>query len=359
VALGVGVLVVLPYAVARLPVDAVRMAPAEVIAKVRGSATVAHSGYAESAARVSLPDVPQVGRVADLLSGTTSLRVWWRTATHWRVDAVNAIGEFDIYRNGAATTSWDSFERRATVQTGQSVVRLAQASDLLPGELGRRLAAAARADEITALPARRVAGTTAAGARITPASGETTIARVDVWAEPRTGLPLRVEVTERGGSAPVISTAYLDLELTSPAAAAVEFRRGPAVIVDFTSAPDFASQVEQFSPFVLPADVAGKPRRTSVGSGAATYGEGFGVVAALVLPDRQIRRLSRRLQDQVADALPRSYGEIRVVRAPLLNGLVVAPATFRGYGYVLSGAVPVETLELVAADLAERELAVR
>jgi hypothetical protein len=359
VATGVSLLVTLPYAVDRLPVDEVRTDPAGIIAKVRESGAVAHTGYAESAARVSLPDVRQVERVIQLLGGTTQLRVWWLSATAWRVDAVSAIGEYDIYRTGQDSTTWDSFERRATVQTGQSAVRLAQPSDLLPSELGRRLAAAARPEELSPLRARRVAGVAAVGVRITPRAEETTVERVDLWADPDTGLPLRVEVTERGAGAPVISTAYLEIAMQAPAAEDVTFRPADDVAVDLTTAPDIAAEVEQFSPFALPAEVGGRQRRTTVGSGAATYGEGFGIVAALVIPERLVRRVRRQLEGQFTEPLERPYGEATVVRAPLLNGLVVDPTVDRGYGFVVSGAVPVEVLERVAADLAGRELELR
>lgn len=349
----------MPYVVDRLPVRDIPTDPAAVIAKVRESAGIAHTGYAESHARISLPDVRQVGRVLEILGGTSQLRVWWAARTSWRVDAITSIGEFGTYRDAEGTTSWDSFERRATKQTGESAVRLAQPSDLLPSELGRRLAAAARPDELTALPTRRVAGVTAVGVRITPRSDETTVGRVDLWAHPDTALPLRVEVTQRGSRSPVISTSYLQIALEPPVAQDMRFRAGPDVAVDLTTAPDIAAQVEQFSPFVLPAEVAGAQRRTTVGSGAATYGEGFGIVAALVLPDRLVRRVRRQLDSQLLEQLDRPYGGVTVVRAPLLNGLVVEPAAGHGYGYVLSGAVPVEVLERVAADLAGRELAVR
>ncbi len=49
-------------------------------------------------------------------------------------------------------------------------------------------------DELSRLPARRVAGRSAAGLRLVPADPASTIARVDVWADEASGLPLRVEV---------------------------------------------------------------------------------------------------------------------------------------------------------------------
>jgi hypothetical protein len=335
------------------------VSPTELLAMVRASGTVAHTGYAESHARISLPDIPQVGRVIELLGGTSRLRVWWTDPDRWRVDSLTPIGEYGLYRDGTTTTTWDSFERRATVEEGQSTVRLARAGDLLPGELGRRLAGAASPEDLQSLDSRRVAGIDAAGMRIVPTSARTTVGQVDIWADPRTGLPLAVEVTQRGSTSPVISTSYLDVALGAPDAAQVAFRPGEDVDTDRITAPDIAAAMDRFSPFVLPDDIAGERRRTAVGSGAGTYGEGFAVVAVLVLPTGRASRMARRLEGPLTERVERPYGEAILIRGPLLNGLVVVPNSSSYSGYVLSGAVPVEELHRIADDLAPRQLQVR
>jgi len=170
VALGVAVLAATPYVVGHLPVADAAVPPAALIQRVRASADVPHTGYAESVARIALPNVEQISEALDVLGQTTRLRVWWAGALQWRVDAIGAAGERDTYRDADGLTLWDSGERRATRQTGESVVRLVRPSDVLPTELGRRLAAAALPEELSARRARRVAGVTAAGVRITPRS---------------------------------------------------------------------------------------------------------------------------------------------------------------------------------------------
>ena len=355
---GVTVLGATPAAVDRLPTSSPRLPPAQLLSAIRASGAVGHTGYAESHARISLPDIPQIGRVVELLGGTSRLRVWWTAPDRWRVDSLTPIGEYGLYRDGTTTTTWDSFERRATEELGQSTVRLARSGDLLPGELGRRLAGAASPQDLHPLESRRVAGVDAAGVRILPTSARTTVGQVDIWADPGTGLPLRVEVTERGSTSPVISTSYLDVALAAPDPAQVAFRPGADVSTDRITAPDIAAAMDRFSPFVLPDDIAGERRRTEVGSGAGTYGEGFAVVAVLVLPSGRTSRMVRRLEG-LSERVERPYGEVIVVRGPLLNGLVVVPNSSSYSGYVLSGAVPVEELHRIADDLAPRQLQVR
>ncbi len=83
-------------------------------------------------------------------------------------------------------------------------------SDLLPPDLARRLLALAGTDPVTALPSRRIAGRDAAGLRVTPTDPQTTVGSVDIWADPTTALPLRVEVAGRTGP-PLLTTELLEV----------------------------------------------------------------------------------------------------------------------------------------------------
>jgi hypothetical protein len=356
---GVTVLGATPAAVDRLPTSSPRLPPAQLLSAIRASGAVGHTGYAESHARISLPDIPQIGRVVELLGGTSRLRVWWTAPDRWRVDSLTPIGEYGLYRDGTTTTTWDSFERRATEELGQSTVRLARSGDLLPGELGRRLAGAASPQDLHPLESRRVAGVDAAGVRIVPTSARTTVGQVDIWADPGTGLPLAVEVTQRGPTSPVISTSYLDVALGAPDAAQVAFRPGRGRRHRPDHRPRHRAAMDRFSPFVLPDDIAGERRRTAVGSGRAPYGEGFagrwrpGAAVRADVPD------GPPAGGSLTERVERPYGEAIVIRGPLLNGLVVLPNSSSYSGYVLSGAVPVEELHRIADDLAPRQLQVR
>ena len=65
-------------------------------------------------------------------------------------------------------------------------------------------------DPVAALPSRRIAGRDAAGLRVTPTDPQTTVGSVDIWADPATALPLRVEVAGRTGP-PLLSTELLEV----------------------------------------------------------------------------------------------------------------------------------------------------
>ncbi|HVD14355.1 MAG TPA: transcriptional regulator, partial [Actinomycetota bacterium] len=240
--------------------------------QVRASTTVPYEGYVEARGRIGLPDVPRAGRVVALLGETTRMRAYVAGPERWRVDELTPIGERDLYHEPWGTTLWDSGERRAVSTVGEAAVRFARPADLLPPELGRRVAAAAEPGEARRLPPRRVAGVEAVGLRITPRSPETTVGRVDLWADPRSGLPLRVELTARGAATPILTAAFLDLRRRAPAPDLLRFYPPDDAEVQTDPSPDLAREIDRFSPFVLPDLLAGQPRRTRVARAASTYG---------------------------------------------------------------------------------------
>ncbi|HWD44167.1 MAG TPA: sigma-E factor regulatory protein RseB domain-containing protein, partial [Actinomycetota bacterium] len=270
----VAVLVALPGLVGAVPARDRPVGAGELLARVLASGPVAYQGYAEARAGLGLPDVPRAGRVVALLGERTRMRVFVAGPGRWRVDELTPIGERDLYADGSTTTAWDSGERRVTVTDGEAPVRFARPADLLPPELGRRVAAAAEAGEATRLGARRVAGVQALGLRITPRSQGTTLARAELWADPATGLPVRVELTAKGQDEPIVTAAFLDLRLGTPDPGQVRFDPPADAEVERDEAPDLARAIDRFSPFVLPDPLAGQPRRTQVAGAASTYGRG-------------------------------------------------------------------------------------
>jgi hypothetical protein len=348
VGVGVGVLVTLPVAVRGLPVPDSSVSAEGLLERVKASATVPYQGYAESRGRIGLPDVPRAGRVVALLGETTRMRAWVAGPESWRVDELTPVGERDLYRDRWGTWSWDSGERRAVATGGEeAAVRFARPADLLPPELGRRVAAAAEPGEVGRIAPRRVAGVEAPGLRITPRSPDTTVARAELWVEPATGLPLRVELTARGAGGPVLTSAFLDLRRQAPDPTLLRFSVPDDAEVQSDDAPDVARAIDRFSPFVLPDLLAGEPRRTQVARAASTYGRGFDLVAALAFP----ARFTTRTREFLAKVPTRSgpWGTASVVATPLLNGMVFERD---GVAYALAGTVTQPVLERAAAELA-------
>jgi hypothetical protein len=350
----VALLASLPVLVSALPVRGRALSAVELLRRVQGSAAVPYQGYVESRASLGVPDLPVVERMTALLGGITRMRAWVASPVDWRVDQLSPVGERDLYHDASGTLEWDSGSRRVERTFGEPVVRFARPADLLPPELARRLAAAATADEVRSIRPRRVAGVEALGLRITPRSGSTTVGLVDLWADPSSGLPVRVELTARGGSGPIIVTTFLDLRRAAPSEHEVRFQTPPDATVDFENAPDLARAVERFSPFVLPDRLGGEPRRNRVASAASTYGERFDLVAVLAFPARISPRTRAFLESVPSAKGP--WGQASVITTPLLNSMVFEGAQA---AFALSGTVGLPVLERVATQLARDGVAFR
>ena len=350
----VAVLAALPALAGALPVPGRGVPAATLLARVQASAPVPYQGYAESRAGLGLPDVPNASGVVALLGETTRMRAWVASPIDWRVDQLTTIGEHDLYHQADGTWLWDSGSRHAEETRGEPAVRFARPADLLPPELGRRLAAAATPAEVRPIAGRRIAGVAAAGLRITPSSASSTVGHVDLWADPASGLPVRVEVPTKGAATPIIVSTFLDLRQTAPSPAVVGFQLPDDATAEVEDTQDIAQAIDRWSPFVLPDQIGGLPRRTTVGAAAGTYGERFDLVAALAFPN-QISRRTRAFLAQLPQKTG-PWGTAGVISTPLLNGMIFE---HNQVAYVLAGTVTQAALERTAAALVNQPLGLR
>ena len=353
-----------PAAYTRLPTAESSLRPAQLLAQARHSTRVAHSGLAESRGNLGLPDLPRLGEVAALLGGTTRARVWWRSPQHFRVDRITTTGESGVYAIPGGVQTWDFETGRIERAVGASPVRLPRVDDLLPPQAARRLLAGVTArDRLVALPAHRVAGRSADGLRVFPADPASTVGRLDVYVDERTGLPLSLVVVPRGSTVPALSTAFVDVSFGKPPAADLRPRTPPFSTVRTTGTPDLATAVDRFAPFALPEQLAGLPRTADlVGSfgGTATYGRGLARFVVLPLPSRLGGPALDAATRGGATPLELGTGAAAVlVATPLLDAVVARTSPRGGDGvrlrdrwYLVAGTVDGPTLRQAVLDLA-------
>jgi len=347
-------LVAAPGAVAALPVGTPAIDVASLVARIRASAGQPFQGYAVSTGSAGLPALPQLSDVSNLFNGDTRMRIWYASAQRWRVDVIDTSTERDTYQLAGRQIVWDYGRRQLTELDGVPPVRLPQGSDLTPPDLARRLLAATEADPHTALPPRRIAGITAAGVRITPASPNTTVGRVDIWADPASGLPLAVSVTGRGATAPVLTTRFLDVALRTPAEAVLSPPPVAAGIgYTVTDAQDVVQALRSRRPRPLPDVLAGQARsdRTVVDvPGVAVYGTGLAQFAVLAVPrqvgfdamHQAVRGGGVQLQFPDGDGV--------LIHTPLLSVLAMDAHPVRA-NYLVAGFVDPALLKQAGAEL--------
>ena len=338
----------LPPLIGALPPSDADVAASDLRSAVLASDRVGFSGYAVSAGRLSLPVTDQLTSVADLFSDRTTMRVWWRGPADNRVDVVTAAGETGTHRDPSGTWTWD-YETATATRSALSPLGLPAPPDLLPSALGRRLLSEAPDEELSRTGARRVGGREGLGLRLTPADEASSVSRVDVWVDGDTGLPLQVEVYEKGARLPALDTRFLDLDLAVPAADVTRFEPPPAAAVrEGQEATVVLEAGRRIRPVALPAQLAGLNRRKlgGVPAGIGLYGRGVTMLAVAPVPPALASGLRRAL-DGSPDAVIDSLGS-RISAGPVALMLVQPP----GQGpYVLTGTVTLDALAAAAAQL--------
>jgi hypothetical protein len=330
------------------------LTPHQLEERILASQGISFAGYAESDASFGLPPLPAFSTVTPLLDGVTRMRVWQAAPDHWRVDTLSDTGEDDTYQVGGDTFAWDSGEQLLTQIEGPQVIRLPRAADLMPQALAIRLITeAGPGAAVSLLPPRRVAGQSAAGLAVRPASSRSTIAQADVWASPGTGLPLLVQVFGRGSASPALQSQFLQVGPWTPDSAVLTPQHGPGTGFTTTTPADFTGVLRNLDDEVLPDSLAGLPRVPSPVAEVGVYGTGLTVFAVLTFRRDTGGQLLDNALKAGATPLTFSDGTGAVASAPLVNLVLVhphrSPDTF-----LLVGLVSRAALEQAAAVLAAR-----
>ncbi len=358
VALGVALLLGTPLAVRALPADDTDITATELLTLIQGSDSVPYSGLVESIGTLQLPVADEFSEIADLLGERTRLRVWWQDEHVWRVDAIEPAGETDLFHDSSLITSWDYESERATT-TAEPRVRLPRASDLLPPQLGLLALRDARPDEVSRLPAARIAGIDAPGLRLVPTEEQSTIGHVDVWADPETGLPLRVEAFADGAELAAAATSFVDVSFAAPPDDVVRFTPPPGADLDVEDAFDVAAGADQFSPLISPPRLAGldsRPGAVNRVSAVGDYGRGVTRMLAVPLWEQSADPLREQLES-TPGVMGHSYG-LALTVGPL--NLLLTPDTFEDdRSYLLAGTVTEDTLQDAAGELLSGNYLVR
>lgn len=344
-------LVGVPVAVRHRPGGGPRTVPtAAVLARIEASGAVGWSGRAQSSGSLQLPSSDSFATLGELLGQQVDLRAWWQGERSWRVDRIRSTGETDTFRDGGGQVRWIFESERATFSP-VSTIRLPDAVDVLPPTLGRDLLQGARLAELSPLAGQRVAGVDAVGLRLRPEGAAATVDHVDLWYEPTTGLPLRVELYGKGSAQPVLTTAMTALTLHPPDPAAVRFSAPEGVSLAYEESTDVAAAANALQQVDLPSTVAGLGTRDGQDPGAVgVYGRG--PTTMIVFPLRG--SVARPLREQLVrnGATSETAGGTLAPVGPISVLLTRVPG--RGGGFLLAGTVTPQTLTAAAAQLADR-----
>jgi hypothetical protein len=354
VAVGVVLLISVPIVVSARPAHDQTISAAALLAKVKAATAHAYSGDVETNGNLALPVDERFTDIGSLFGERNQLRVWWRTSREWRVDKVLSTGETDLIHYARSTTQWD-YEQDAVRSGADPDIRLPRTSDLLPPALGTRLLENVRAGDLTRLPARRVAGLDALGLRLSPAAPQSSIDHVDLWADPATGVPVRVEVYAKGEQSPSFTSAFSTFDPATPTPATTGFTVPDGAHLS-TTPLDIAAAANQFGRYeyatgqgfvslLMPATLAGLAKAPHAGQGVGIYGTGVTQLIAIPLGG-EARTLRQQLEGTPG---VRTVNGCSMLRAGPL-GLLLTNLPGRRDDWLISGTVTDKALTDAAAE---------
>jgi hypothetical protein len=345
VAVGLLVLIGLPVVVRLLPVRGVDATAPELLARAQAART-GYSGEVQTEGSLALPVSDQFTDVADLFGGRTTLRVWWRSADDFRVDKLTTTGETDLFQDRLGLTTWN-YEADRAVRTLNARVRLPRTADLLPPTLALRLLGDATPEQVSRLDTARVAGISAPGLRLVPRDARSSIAHVDVWVDPASGLPLRVSVFGRDSDVAALTSSFVDVSIATPPARYTRFTLPAGAERRFENVADIAAAANRFAPLAAPARLAGMTRHSSGVGAVGVYGDALTSIVAIPL----WQPAADPLRHQLATT-PGSFADARGLGlgVGLLN-LRLSKTGFAGHSWLLVGTVTPATLSDAAREL--------
>jgi hypothetical protein len=345
VAAGTLLLVGAPVALHVLPAADSDVSAGRLLAQARAAEGHAWSGFVETDGTLQLPDADRFSDVGALFGEHTRMRAWWQDDDHWRVDQLLLTGETDLVHDGETTLRWDYEHLDATLSRDPDI-RLPRTADLVPPVLAERLLRGVSADDVRRVPARRVAGVSAPGLRVVPASDLSSIDHADLWLDPDSGVPLRVEVYAAGTGTAAFTSEFREFSSDRPDSARVAFDPPTGVEVESDDVLDIADAANQYAPVRPPDTVAGLQKAASSDRAVGVYGSGMTQVIAIPLRDRE----ADALRDQLATTSGVDQDRRRTVVSVGPLGVLLTGAEGDG-GWLLAGTLSRAALVRAADDV--------
>ncbi|ROT33125.1 hypothetical protein [Micromonospora sp. HM5-17] len=307
------------------------------------------SGTVITRADLGLPSLPLpsgagAARLASLVSGTHTLRVWYAGPDQTRVALLDTLGETDVIRNGSDVWFWDSQanEARHSTLSDSEPGRPAGAAALpsTPQEAAdRALAAIDPSTRVSVGRSTSVAGRDAYELVLEPRDEGSLVGQLRFAIDAAEHVPLRFQVIPRGTRQPAFELAFTHVDFDRPDPVQFTFNPPPGTrVIEEPAGPE-------------PRPGKDHPEPTVVGEGWTTVlvgrlpddnrpGAGGPDDAGTPKPGDGLRGLLDRLP-----AVSGAWGSGRLLTGTLFSVLVTDD------GRVLAGAVTPERLYTVAQQV--------
>lgn len=266
--------------------------PTELLATVLQAEPTPLSGTVVYTARLGLPELPvsefSGADPIDLLSGSSTLRVWTDGVDRSRVSLLGTASEYSVVRDGPEAWTYSSADDEsvhytldaaglAAYQAAEQQAATAMDPDVsgdlpTPQEAATQLLEhASEHSAVTLGESVTVAGRAAHQLVVTPSDAGTLVAKVVVAVDARTSVPLRVQAwSTTDGESPSLELGFTDVAYAAPSDAVLTY-----------SAPAGAATREVVVPLPATVDAPALGTATGLPEGVAVAGEGWSTVVTL------------------------------------------------------------------------------
>jgi len=207
------------------------------------------SGTIVQNAELGLPSLPGIGGsgssdMTSLVSGSHTLRLWYRDPNHVRLALLGTLGESDVIRNGTDLWMWSSKEKSAThrtiplskVETPRS---LASVSPVTPQQAAdQALKAISPSTEVSTAGTATVAGRSAYELVLEPKDSGSLVESVRIAIDGKTHIPTRVQIHAKGQDKPSFEVGFTKFDPATPEASVFRFNPPPGTEVNEADADE-------------------------------------------------------------------------------------------------------------------------
>jgi len=224
---------------------------------------------------------------SSLVSGTHTLRVWYDGDDQQRLALLGTLGESDIVRNGTDVWTWNSQDNAATHYQLPTRPDGAAAPDpSVPAYTPQQAADAALAaidpsTNVTTDGTATVAGRAAYELVLTPKDDRSLIGEVRIAIDGEQHIPLRVQVTAKGASAPAFEVGFTQISFDTPDPKQFTFTPPPGATVTDSTMGDAAGQA---APEVTQPDPANPMNALDPTGRPTVVGTGWTSVLVATMP---------------------------------------------------------------------------
>lgn len=243
VAITAGAVAAVSIPAAQASPDLPAKTPAQLLATVGAAHEVPPlTGTVVETASLGLPQLPQTGNQSSpvsLLTGSHTVKVYYKDASHFRLAVPQPSSETDIIADGSKLWLWQSASDSVSEfippagGAAQAAQQVPAVQALTPQQAASQVLAKVGKTTLVSVQANvMVASEPAYELVLAPKDSRSLVGKVVIAVDGKYGVPLRVQLFAKRASSPSFQVGYTELQFVTPSAANFAFTPPSGASVD-------------------------------------------------------------------------------------------------------------------------------